>query len=290
MDVQPADLAVDLSRPQELAGRVAVVTGSSSGIGQAMALELARAGAAVFLCARRAAPLRRAAAQIRRLGAEAQTAACDLAEDKDQAALVERAWQWRSRVDVWVNNAGADLLTGAAARWPFEKKLETLWQVDVRAAIRLARLTGARMRAAGGGTILNVGWDGAARGMAGDSGQLFAAAKGAVMAFTLSLAQSLAPQVRVNCIAPGWIRTAWGRQTSDYWQQRAERESLRGRWGTPEDVARVARFLASPAADFLTGQILYVNGGFRTEGGGGKAEGGRGKAEGGSGQVESAGD
>ena len=118
------------------------------------------------------------------------------------------------------------------------------------------------MQAAGGGVILNLGWDGAERGMAGDSGQLFAAAKGAVMAFSRSLAQSLAPEVRVNCLAPGWIRTAWGQGASAYWQERAQSEALLRRWGMPEDVARVARFLVSPAAAFLTGQTIDVNGGF----------------------------
>ena len=84
------------------------------------------------------------------------------------------------------------------------------------------------------------------------------------MAFTRSLAKSLAPEVRVNCLAPGWIRTAWGEQASEYWQQRAASESLMGRWGTPEDVAHAARFLASPAASFVTGQVLEINGGFGT--------------------------
>jgi 3-oxoacyl-[acyl-carrier protein] reductase len=67
--------------------------------------------------------------------------------------------------------------------------------------------------------------------------------------------------VRVNCLAPGWIKTAWGQQASDAWQQRAVGESLLQRWGTPEDVARVARFLVSPAAAFVTGQVVAVNGG-----------------------------
>jgi len=84
-----------------------------------------------------------------------------------------------------------------------------------------------------------------------------------VMAFTKSLACSLAPEVRVNCLAPGWIKTAWGEHASECWQERARRESLLQRWGTPEDVARVARFLASPAAEFITGQVIPVNGGLR---------------------------
>ena len=94
---------------------------------------------------------------------------------------------------------------------------------------------------------------------------MFAAIKGGVMAFTRSLAKSLAPEVRVNCLAPGWIQTAWGEQASEYWQKRAKSESLMGRWGTPQDVAQVARFLVSPAASFITGQVLEINGGFKNE-------------------------
>jgi 3-oxoacyl-[acyl-carrier protein] reductase len=117
------------------------------------------------------------------------------------------------------------------------------------------------MKEHGGGAIVTVGWDQAETGMAGDSGELFAATKGAIMAFTRSLALSLAPSVRVNALAPGWIKTAWGENASAGWQERAVRETPLARWGTPEDVARVARFLVGPDAAFLTGQVLRVNGG-----------------------------
>ena len=90
-----------------------------------------------------------------------------------------------------------------------------LWKVDVVATLRLSRAIGERMRERGRGVILNIGWDQAETGMAGDSGQMFAAVKGAVMAATLSLAKSFAPQVRVNCVAPGWIRTDWGHEASE---------------------------------------------------------------------------
>ena len=163
--------------------------------------------------------------------------------------------------DILVNNAGADLLTGDAARLPFAEKLSLLLAVDVTATVRLSRAIGSRMQERGSGVVLNIGWDQADRGMEGDSGELFAIAKNAVMGFTRSLAVSLAPRVRVNCIAPGWIQTAWGETAGDIWQERVLRETPLGRWGTPQDIAQAARFLCSDAAAFITGQVINVNGG-----------------------------
>ncbi len=97
--------------------------------------------------------------------------------------------------------------------------------------------------------------------MEGDSGQLFAAVKAAVMAFSRSLAKSLAPTVRVNCVAPGWIRTAWGEHASPIWQERVMEETPLKRWGEPQDIADTVAFLVSQQASFLTGQTLMVNGG-----------------------------
>jgi len=154
-----------------------------------------------------------------------------------------------------------DTLTGEAATSSFEQKLEELWAVDVRSTIQLSRDIGARMKEQGSGLILTMGWDQAETGMEGDSGQLFAAAKSAVMGFTRSLALSLAPQVRVNCLAPGWIKTAWGEKASEIWQERVVRETPLQRWGTPEDVAGTARWLASREARFITGQVIRINGG-----------------------------
>lgn len=244
-----------------LAGLAAVVTGSSSGIGRAVALEMAQAGAHVLVHARQnQAGADSVAAAVRDFGVDSCVRLADLRDVVEQDRLAALAWDWRP-IDVWVNNAGADVLTGAAAAWSFEEKLTAVWQVDVVSTLRLSRAVGRRMQQRGRGTILNLGWDQAETGMAGDSGEMFAASKGAVMAATRSLAKSLAPQVRVNCLAPGWIRTAWGDQASRVWQDRARTESLANRWGEPQDVARVACYLASPAAAFVNGQVIHINGG-----------------------------
>lgn len=239
-----------------------MVTGATSGIGRAIALELAAAGADVFIHGRsspeRLAETRRA---IEARMVQSTGLLCDLAEAAGQEKLVEAAFAWRPDLSIWINNAGVDLLTGTNRTLSYEQKLAALWQVDVLATIGLTRAVGNRMSAAAGGVILNMGWDQAEHGMGGDSGELFAASKGAVMAFSRSAAVSLSPKVRVNCLAPGWIRTAWGEAASDYWQQRAAKESQLARWGTPEDVARVARWLASPDAAFVHGQVIAINGG-----------------------------
>lgn len=246
-----------------LTDRLAVVTGSSSGIGRAIALELARGGAHVVVhCGSSTERAEQVAAEIRAMGRQAHVVTCLLDEAAGRADLIDEVARLRPEPpDIWVNNAGADLLTGGNAQSSFEEKLERVLRVDVRGTVELSRAIGAQMRDRGQGAILNIGWDQAATGMAGDSGELFAAAKNAIMGFTRSLALSLAPQVRVNCIAPGWIRTAWGETASATWQQRVLDETPLRRWGEPEDIAKLARFLVSDEAAYLTGQVINANGG-----------------------------
>jgi 3-oxoacyl-[acyl-carrier protein] reductase len=250
-----------MSGGRELAGLRALVTGSTGGIGRAIALELAAAGADIFVHGRRESAAQEVSNQLKQAGVRSESFLADLRERTECDRLVENAWQEWNGLDIWINNAGADILTGEAAHWSFERKLQELLAVDVTATICLSREVGRRMKASGRGVLLSMGWDQAETGMEGESGQLFSAVKAAVIAFSKGLALSLAPEVRVNCLAPGWIRTAWGANASERWQERVQRETPLGRWGTPEDVAKVARWLVSPAAAFMTGQVIRVNGG-----------------------------
>jgi len=244
-----------------------LVTGASSGIGRAIAIAAARAGADVALTyARRETGARETAQVIGELGRRATVLHLDLGDaarlEHSLAALADKAQTDLGHIDVWVNSAGADILTGDGARLSDEAKLDRLIAVDLRGTVlaswRAATLLAAHER---GGAIINMSWDHALTGMAGRNPQLFAAVKGGVQSFSKSLARSVAPRVRVNVLAPGWIETAFAADLTPARRSAIAAATPLGRWGTPDDVAAAAVYLASPAAAFITGQTILVNGG-----------------------------
>ncbi len=246
-----------------LSGRVVLVTGGSSGIGRAIALASARAGADVALTYRaNEAGARETEREIVALGRRAVVVRLDITNTLSLAALGPAALDGLGRIDVWVNNAGADILTGAAASLPAIDKLDLLLLADLRGTVlaswQAAEILGAQKA---GGVIINMSWDHALTGMPGLNPQLFAAVKGGVLAFSKSLARSVAPRVRVNVLAPGWIETSFGAATDPALHSRIAESTPMKRWGTPDDVASAAVFLASPAAEFITGQTMMVGGG-----------------------------
>ncbi len=240
----------------------AVVTGASSGIGREIAIELARGGADLTLLYRNnLAGVEQTAERVRQHGRKASIRQLDLACTAMMKPLVDSLFEGEADPTIWVNNAGVDLLTGENRDCCYAEKLQLLLDVDVRGTVLISRLVGERFASNRRGVIINMGWDQAERGMEGDSGELFAVAKNAIMGFSRSLALSLAPDVRVNCIAPGWIRTSWGESVSDKWQQRVIEETPLRRWGTPQDIAKIVRYLVSRDASYITGQVFYANGG-----------------------------
>jgi 3-oxoacyl-[acyl-carrier protein] reductase len=242
----------------QLAGLRTVVTGASSGIGRAIAVAFAAAGAWVGIGFWRSSEAARALAS--ELGPGHPLLQADLSTLDGCTSIVQEAFGALRGVDVWVNNAGADVLTGDAGRWPAERKLQALLELDLKATIRCSRLVAARMRP--GGCILNLGWDRATiDGMAGDDAELLAAVKAGVLGFSKSFARSVAPDVRVNVLCPGWIETGYGASADRGFYAEIEAETPLRRWGRPQDVAGGAVWLASPAAAFVTGQAINVNGG-----------------------------
>ena len=245
----------------DLSGRRVVVTGASTGIGRAIALETADAGADVLVhYARNSEAAESLAEEVRSRDRQSQTLAADFRDPAALEQFTDRVRVTFGRCDRWVLNAGADLLTTSLRDAEYGEKLHALYEVDIRGSLLLGKAVCEDLRASGG-SVVTIGWDQAERGMGGDSGELFAAGKNAVMGASRSLAVSYAPHVRVNCIAPGWIRTAWGESAPQEWQDRVLAETPLGRWGEPEDIARLARFLLSDSAAYITGQVIYANGG-----------------------------
>lgn len=250
-----------------LGGLAVLITGASSGIGRAIAVACARAGADVALTyAHNEQGANETASEVVDAGRRASVFQLDLASgeglQETLAALARDAGTSLGRIDAWINNAGADILTGDTAHLPAARKLDLLLSVDLRGTILASWAAVDHMRDhERGGVVINMSWDHAITGMAGRNPQMFAAAKGGVLAFSKSLARSVAPLVRVNILAPGWIETAFGDGLDAARRREVAQSTPLQRWGTPADVAAAAVYLASPAAAFLTGQTIFVNGG-----------------------------
>jgi len=243
----------------DFGGKRVVVTGASRGIGRAIALAFAAAGAGVSICARGAETLERARAELAAHGMPTHAAACDLADALDVQRYVSEAGAALGGIDVLVNNASGFGMGDDEAGWAAGLS------VDVMAMVRASHAALPMLQAATGSSIINIS------SIAGFRASVRAPAYGAVKAamvhYTASQAATLAPKrIRVNCIAPGSIEFPGG-----HWEQRRlANDPLYaqilgkipfGRMGTPEEIAEVALFLASTHARWITGQTLAVDGG-----------------------------
>jgi 3-oxoacyl-[acyl-carrier protein] reductase len=239
-----------------------LVTGASSGIGRAIALRCARAKADLAITYRSNQRGAEATAQaIREMGRRVEVLRTDISRPEDIDALVARLRTGFDRIDVWINNAGADILTGEPGRLSRAEKLDMVLAVDLRGTVLASWAAVDLMRQQGGGCIINMAWDHVEHGMEGENPGVYAAAKGGIASFSRSLARDVAPEIRVNILAPGFIETAFGEEANPKFRQKVIDMTPLGRWGTPDDVAGAAVFLASDEAAFLTGQTIMVNGG-----------------------------
>ena len=246
--------------PFGIAGRAALVTGASAGLGRHLALTLARAGAPVALAARRLDRLEALAAEIVAAGGTARAVALDVTDPASVAAGIAAAEAALGPIEILVNNAGV------AATLPFLEQGEAEWRrvldVDLDGAWRVGRAVAAAMARHGrGGSIVNIA------SVAGlhPVGRLsaYAAAKAALISLTKSMAIELARhQIRVNALAPGYIETDMNRDflRSEAGQTMMRRVPLR-RWGDPADLDGPLLLLVSPAGRHMTGAVLVIDGG-----------------------------
>ena len=245
-----------------LDGKQALVTGGSRGIGLGLAKGLAEAGADIVLVARKAEELAEATAELAHTGRKVSSVVFDLAEAEQIAGFYDRVIRKLGAIDILVNNAGM------SRRGPAHELSLADWQavvdLNLTAMFALSQAFAKERIASGrGGKIVNIGSLMCSASRPGTAP--YSATKGGVLLLTKSLALDWAKYgIRVNAIGPGYIETPLTKPLVDDPKFDAwvtERCPL-GRWGTPEDLASVAVFLASPASDFITGQIIYADGGW----------------------------
>lgn len=244
-----------------LTGRVALVTGGSSGIGRAMAVALGRAGATVVLVARRPGPLAGTVAELAGLGVRAAGISADLAERAAVSVAAEEAAGWYGEPDILVNAAAVN------RRPPMDELTEEDWDVTLAANLTAPFLLGQRfgpvMAARGGGRIINVASQQAFRAY-GNSGA-YGVSKAGLVALTRSQAEAWSPAgVCCNAVAPGVVHTPLTEPVFADPQRVAAHaaRTMIGRNGVPADFAGIAVFLAGPAGAAVTGQTLFVDGGY----------------------------
>jgi 3-oxoacyl-[acyl-carrier protein] reductase len=241
--------------------RVAVITGSSRGIGRAIAQAFAREGASVVLnAARSIAEARLAAAAIVRSGGQAVAIQADVTKPDEARALVVQAAEEFGRVDVLVNNAG---WVDRGGLWEIDEgRWNRMMAVHVTGPFFASRAAGEGMVRQGRGVILNIA---SMRGLEPGSGPVhYNVSKAAVLMLTKCLARDLAPHVRVNAIAPGYTETAFHAERTIADRVRIASRIPIGRFSQPDEIAQAALFLASDEAAYVTGQTVVVSGGALT--------------------------
>lgn len=244
----------------ELTDRIAVITGAGKGIGEGIALCLARAGADVVLAARSRDDLEQVAQKVREIGRRALVVPTDVTVSEQIDALAEAAIAEFGAIDCWVSNAGG--LPDATPRYltrTSEEKWDAQMDLNLKAVWTSAVVAAKHMQS---GSLINIS-SRAALGASIKNGP-YAASKAAVNSLTATLAIELSPAIRVNAIAPGPIPTENFNASTNFAQDKPLEQQLRvplGRMGTPDDIGNAVVFMASDASSWITGQCLYITGG-----------------------------
>ena len=254
MTIPPSTASLSLD------GQVAVVTGGGTGIGKGIALEFAGAGADVVIAGRRADVLEAAAEEIRAVGGRAAAVPTDVTRRDEVEGLIEAATEAFGGIDILVNNA-AHGGSGPSMADSDEERWDEIVDTNLKSAYLCCHAATPGMIERGRGCIINIS---SVASMRPEGCRIYGIAKAGVNFMTRGLAQDLAPHnIRVNCIAPGAVRTDMltvdvGEDEED-WDQLASYIPL-GRVGAPADIGTVALFLASPAAHYISAQIISVDG------------------------------
>jgi 2-deoxy-D-gluconate 3-dehydrogenase len=244
----------------DLSGKVAVVTGGNAGIGRGIALGLAEAGAAVAVLARNEEKNARVLDELRERGVEAMTLRLDVSERPALRPAVEQVEAKLGPVDILVNNAGIAVMGNVLKL--SEEGWDKVIEVNLTACFLLGQIAAQSMARRKRGKIINIASEYAIFGSPGVPS--YAAAKGGLVQLTKTMAIQLAPyNIQVNAIVPGWITTELTEpvKSTPMYEEILTRTPA-GRFGEPEECAGAAVFLASAASDFVTGSLVYVDGGY----------------------------
>ena len=244
----------------DLAGRTALVTGGSKGLGKAMARGFAEHGADVFICSRNEDELEQAAAEIGKgLERRVEWAVADLTEPTQTESLAEEARSRLGRIDILVNNAGTN------APQPIDEVSDENWatmmELNLTSAMRLTRALVPAMKTSGWGRVIHVS---SVLGLGGKEGRNgYCASKAGMIGLARASALDLGPfGITVNCLAPGpFLTDLPGRLLSDEQKRHFADRTALGRWGRPEELMGPALLLASEAGSYITGSVLSVDGG-----------------------------
>jgi NAD(P)-dependent dehydrogenase (short-subunit alcohol dehydrogenase family) len=250
-----------MNTPFHLNDKIALITGSSRGIGRAIAETMAGLGAKVVISSRKAEACQTVAAAIRQQGGAAAAIACNVSRKSEVEALVAGTLQHFGGIDILVCNAAVNPVFGPLAQLP-DEAFDKIMGANVKANLWLCNLVIPRMVARGGGAVVMISSIGGLRGT--DVLGAYGISKAADFALARNLAVEWGPRnIRVNCIAPGLVKTDFARalwEDEARLRMRTERTPLR-RIGMPEEIGPIAAFLASPAASFITGATIVADGG-----------------------------